>query len=54
MRRIHSVSLAATAKESSPPTVWAMTMTMIGAVFGAGSLARSEESVRLNLRRGLR
>lgn len=54
MRRVHTVPLSATTRETSPPSVWAMTMTVIGAAFGAGSLARSGVSGRTNTRRAVR
>lgn len=54
MTRITTLSLLATTKEPPPSSVWAMTMAVLGAAFGAGSSVTSEETVRISLRRTVR
>lgn len=54
MTRINTLSLLATTKEPPPSSVWEMTMAVLGAAFGAGSSAASEESVRMSMRRPVR
>ena len=53
MTRITTLSVLATIKEPPPSDVWAMTMAVLGAVFGAGSSALSQDSAR-SLRRPVR
>lgn len=54
MARITTLSLLATTQEPPPSGVWAMTMAVLGAIFGAGFSAPSEESTRVNMRRPVR
>lgn len=54
MTRIRTLSLSATTKEPPPSSIWTMTMAVLGVVFGAGSSATSEESIRVNLMRSVR
>lgn len=54
MTRITKLSLPTTTREPPPSSVWEMTMALLGAAFGAGSSATSEESVRLTLKRPVR
>jgi len=54
MTRITTLSVLATIKEPPPSDVWAMTMAVLGAIFGAGSSARSQYIARMSLRRPVR
>lgn len=54
MTRINTLSLLVGNKEPPPSGVWAMTMALLGAAFGAGCSARSAKSVRMSVRRPVR
>lgn len=54
MTRITTLSHLAATREPPPSSVWAMTMAVLGAAFGAASSRASEDGLRLMLRRPVR
>lgn len=54
MTRINTLSQLAASQEPPPPGVWSMTMTVLGAAFGARSSALSQETVQVRLKRSVR